>query len=403
MTEVSAIWIGIDVGKHHHHACAVDSTGTVLWSKRVRNDQQEIEDLIARAADTSDQALWAVDVTGAVASLLITVLTSADQPLLYIPGRVVHTMTHAFAGEGKTDAKDARVIAETARIRSDLRVVELPDALIVELRQLTSYRADLVADRVRYMNRLRSMLNTVFPALEAGLEYFGTTALLLVSALCTPEEIRSAGADGIGSLLAEHKVRGDRMNKIVAIAVEAGERQTCTVPGESGAALLIKRLAHRLLVIDSELHEIDKTIARRFREHQWAHILESVPGMGPGLGADFLIGVGGDLTTFDSAAKLAAYAGLAPVPRDSGRVSGNLRRPKRYNRGLRRVFYLAALSSIRVDGPSRAYYDRKRAEKRVHTRALLAVARKHVDVLWALLRDGREFTLHAPGALHSAA
>ena len=88
----------------------------------------------------------------------------------------------------------------------------------------------------------------------------------------------------------------------------------------------------------------------------------------------------------------AAYAGLAPVPRDSGRVRGNLHRPKRYHRGLRRVFYLAALSAIKVqDGPSRRFYLRKRDEGKRHTQALIALARRLVDVIWALLRDGREF------------
>ena len=84
------------------------------------------------------------------------------------------------------------------------------------------------------------------------------------------------------------------------------------------------------------------------------------------------------------------------MPQDSGRVSGNLRRPKRFNRRLRRVFYLAALSSLRTGGPSRQFYDRKRGERLVHSQALLALARRLVDVLWALLRDGREFTLDKP-------
>ena len=60
---------------------------------------------------------------------------------------------------------------------------------------------------------------------------------------------------------------------------------------------------------------------------------------------------------FGTPNRLAAYAGLAPVPRDSGRVQGNLRRPKRYHRALRRVFYLAALSAMkRENSPSRAFY-----------------------------------------------
>ncbi|MFI6046118.1 transposase, partial [Nocardia sp. NPDC051321] len=116
-----------------------------------------------------------------------------------------------------------------------------------------------------------------------------------------------------------------------------------------------------------------------------------------GLGAEFLVGTGGDLANFASAGRLASYAGLVPVPRDSGRVSGNLHRPKRYNRRMRRVFFMAALSSLKTtDGPSRRFYDKKRGERLIHTQALLALARRLVDVLWALLRDGREFSMENP-------
>ena len=119
------------------------------------------------------------------------------------------------------------------------------------------------------------------------------------------------------------------------------------------------------------------------------------PALGPAW-AEFLVITGGDLASFTTAGRLASYAGLVPVPKDSGRVTGNLRRPKRYNRRLRRVFYLAALSSIRADGPSRRFYNRKRGERLIHSQALLALARRLVDVLWALLRDGREFTPNSP-------
>src|SRR5208283_183029 len=76
-------------------------------------------------------------------------------------------------------------------------------------------------------------------------------------------------------------------------------------------------------------------------------LLESLPGFGPNLEGEFLAVTGGNLAAFVTAGRLASYAGLVPVPQDSGRISGNLRRPKRYNRRLRRVFYLAALSSLR--------------------------------------------------------
>lgn len=91
--------------------------------------------------------------------------------------------------------------------------------------------------------------------------------------------------------------------------------------------------------------------------------------------------------------------GVAPVPRDSGKVSGNLRRPQRYNRRLQRVFYTSALFSIRRSKESRRFYDRKRAEGKRHTQAVLALARRRVDVLWALLRDQRCYEPTPPTAL----
>ncbi len=71
---------------------------------------------------------------------------------------------------------------------------------------------------------------------------------------------------------------------------------------------------------------------------------------------------------------------------------------------MRRVFFMAALSSLKVtDGPSRWFYDRKRGERLIHTQALLALARRLVDVLWALLRDGREFSMENPIPVAAAA
>jgi len=185
--------------------------------------------------------------------------------------------------------------------------------------------------------------------------------------------------------------------------VQAAHEQTVALPGEATTAVLIKRLARKLLDLDREIKDTDKLITGRFREHPQAPIIESLPGMGPILGAEFLVAVGGDVHgAFGNSGRLAAYAGLVPVAKDSGRVIGNWRRPKRYNRALRRVFYMAALSSLKADGPSRAFYQRKRGENRIHTQALLALARRLVDVLWALLRDNRRFTPAAPITATSA-
>lgn len=162
-------------------------------------------------------------------------------------------------------------------------------------------------------------------------------------------------------------------------------------------------MARQSLELDREIKDTDRLVADRFRQHPQSPIIESLPGVGPHLGAEFIVATGGNLAAFATSGRLASYAGLVPVPQDSGRVRGNLRRPKRYNRRLRRVFYMAALSSIRADGPSRTFYQRKRSERCLHKQALLALARRLIDVLWALLRDGRLFTPTAPTPANTSA
>jgi transposase len=110
--------------------------------------------------------------------------------------------------------------------------------------------------------------------------------------------------------------------------------------------------------------------------------------MSPCLGAEFIAATGGDLEPFGTADRLATFAGLAPVPRDSGGVSGNMCRPHGFHRGLLRAFCLSALASLRTCPASRTYYERKRKEGKNHQQALLPLARRRVNVLWAMIRDG---------------
>lgn len=64
---------------------------------------------------------------------------------------------------------------------------------------------------------------------------------------------------------------------------------------------------------------------------------------------------------------------------------------------------MAALSSIKPDGPSRTFYLRQRAQGKIYTQALIALARRLVDVLWAVLRDDREFQPSKPIKVLAAA
>lgn len=390
------IWAGVDIGKTHHHCVVLDAEGKRLLSRRVLNDEPELLALLADVLAIDENVVWAVDVTEGMATLLISVLLNHGQQLLYIPGLAVNRASAGYRGTGKTDAKDATVIADQARMRRDLTVLRPDDERTIELRVLTNRRADLNADRTRRVNRLRSQLTSIFPALERSLDLGNVGPLTLLTGYQTPAALRRTGRRRLETWLRNRKVRSPEA--LAEAAVEAAERQHTAVPGEKITAQVILTLAKEVTGLNEQITEIDKLIAARFREHELAEVISSMPGIGPLLGAEFLAATSGDMSRFGTADRLASLAGVAPVPRDSGNVSGNLHRPRRYHRGLQRVFYTSALISIRNCDASRRFYERKRAEGKRHTQAVLALARRRVNVLWALIRDGRCYQRELPVA-----
>lgn len=380
------IWAGVDIGKEHHHCVVIDAQGKRLLSRRVLNDETVLLELIGDVLALSQDVLWAVDINHGGAALLIGLLLGHGQPMTYLTGLAVHQASAGYRGQGKTDAKDAFVIADQARMRNDLGLLRPGDEIAVDLRTLTGRRTDLVCDRTRQINRLRAQLLEIFPALERTLALTNRGPVLLLTGYQTPAALRRSGAKRIETWLRNRKVKNAAA--IAAAALEAAVGQQTSLPGENLAAAMVARLAKGVIALDEEIAELDALIEARFREHPHAEVIRSLPGMGALLGAEFIAATGGAMDAFGTPDRLAGFAGLAPVPRDSGRVSGNMRRPRRYHRGLLRAFYLSSMASLRTCPASRAYYQRKRDEGKGHKQAVLALARRRANVLWAMLRDG---------------
>ncbi|WP_026338600.1 IS110 family transposase [Nocardiopsis sp. CNS-639] len=395
MSTHQRIWVGIDAGKGHHWAVAIDAEGSRLLSRKVVNDEAEILDLIADVCGLADEVRWAVDISSRPSALLLALLLGHDQEVVYIPGRTVNRMSGAFAGDHKTDAKDAQTIAETARMRSDFRALELAPDLVGELALLTSYRANMTGDRVKMINRLRELLVGICPALERSFEFRKRPGLVLVSGYCTPSALRRMGVGRLTAWLAKRDIRN--ASYFAHKAVEAAKSQTTSLPGEKRAAALASDLARQILDLDERIKRIDREIADVLGQDERGAIIQSMPGMGPLLTAEF-IALAGDLSAYRDAGHLASHAGIAPVARDSGKRTNNNRRPRHYSRRLCRLFYLSAQSALLRPGASQEYYRRKRAEGMIHPQAVLCLARQRINVLWAMLRDGRPYAHPVPGA-----
>ena len=382
------VWAGIDAGKEFHWACVLDASGAEMLSCKVENDEVDLLKLIDEVLSMAEDVVWATDQPGGSAALLLALLWERDQRVLYIPGLTVDRARDAYRGESKTDARDAHVIADQARMRSDLGGLTASEGDLAELQLLLARRRDLVADRTRSVTRLRETLLALFPALERALDLNRRGALTLVAHYQTPASIRRMGRKRLTSFLKNRGVKG--ADALAEKALAAAKAQSATLPAEDVAARIVVELAGEALDVKERVEALDGELRQRFFARPEAKILASLPGMGPILGAEFLVETG-DLSAFESSDKLAAYAGLVPAAHDSGKRIGNDRRMRGGNKVLKRVFYQSAFASLRSAPESRAFYDRKRREGKKHTQALIALARRRVNVLWAMLRDGTTF------------
>lgn len=388
--------IGIDVAKEFHWATAIDGqTGEVFLSRRVGNEPASIEallDELFRLEGEHGAATVGIDVVGGIASLLTAMLAEAGLMLVHVPGLAVNRARQGTAGgEHKSDPRDARVIAELVRSRDDLRPLGLGSELDAELRLLVGRRRELVIDQTRRLGRLRDLLASIHPGLEQIVDPTGKASLWLLSRYATPAEIRRAGkARLVSHLLRAGQLRQANIERLAEQAITAARAQRTTVPGERVAADLVRELAHEALVVRERLATLDAQLEEALARHPDAALIRSLPGMGATLTAEFIAEAGG-ISRFPTPDRLAAAAGLAPILKQSGKVR-YLRRASGGNKALKRVFYQSAFCSLQHPA-SRTFYDRKRAEGKRHHQALIALARRRIDVLHAILRTRQPYNL----------
>lgn len=380
------VWIGLDVGKEEHFADVLDDNGDPLFARSVSNDEADLDDLLARAGQHGAAGL-VIDQPGSIARLAIVVAARAGVPVAYVPGLVMRRAADLYPGEAKTDRRDAFVIADTARLRR--RQVHWLDTgsddLLEQLRVLNGYDVDLAADQTRLANRLRDALTSVSPALERAvgsrLAHAGVRDLL--ARLPTPTALRGAGRARITRAV---KTRSPRLAAKLADAVIAAlDAQAVTTPAEAAFGRVIAELAGELDRVHRRRDALAAEIEEVFLAHPFGRILVSLSGVGPRTGARILAEVG-DGTRFANGSKLASYAGLAPVTRQSGSSLRGESKSRRGNHRLKNAMFLAAFASLR-DPESKAFYDRKRAEGKRHNAALICLARRRCDVILAMLRN----------------
>ena len=234
-------------------------------------------------------------------------------------------------------------------------------------------------------------MTQIHPALERviGPRLDHPAVLDLLETWPTPAALTTAGKARVRTRLLKRAPRiGGRLTEEIFAALAA---QTVVVTGTNAAAVVLPRLAAQLASLRAQragVAEVAEKVEELVAAHPLSKVLTTMPGVGVRTCARLLTEVVGK--DFPTAGHLASYAGLAPVTRRSGSSIRGEHPPRGGNKVLKRALFLSAFAAL-SDPVSRAYYDRKIAQHKRHNEALIALARRRCDVLYAMLRDGKPY------------
>lgn len=394
------VFCGIDVGKSAHYAVVLDRDGDdPVMRGPVAQDEAGLRALLAEVKSMG-RALVVVDQFGSFGRLAVEVARDEGVDVAHIPPRRFRQVSETY-GEDKSDAKDAFIIADTARSQPrSVDPVPLRGEAAAELKALSVARDVAVRERTRMYNRVHDMIGQVCPALEQVFtkeKLHNDLEIRLVAKYGGPAGFRKAGRARASRWAASLKYHGNAGPAKVAEVFEAMGRQSVAMPAAEVIEAQVRRYAERIIELESEEDEINAAMADLAPLLPEVAVLKSVPGIGDVYAAVIAVEVG-DVSRFADASHLASYGGVAPAREESGTSVRKRKRRKGGNRRLKNALIQSAQRAVACDEGARLYYDRKREDGKGHSQALRALARRRVDLIYALLSNG---TLYEPS--HSAA
>ena len=369
------VWVGLDVGKSAHHAHALDHDGNTLYDKPLKQDEKAIRTMLGKLSKHG-RVLLVVDQPNTIGSLPLTVARNMGIAVAYLPGTAMR--------------RTAQLLPET------LRDAGPDDETLAALKLLAGHDEDLAHESTRHVNRLRSLLLQTHPAFERALKGERITrdaTLALLERYGGPMGVKRAGIEDVKDWA---KSNGLRAGRIIDDMFKAIGEQTVTVPGTLMAETIIPSIAHDIKTIRDRRREIGTQVEALLEDRPLLTVLTSMPGIGVRTASNILLGIGGDIANFKSAAHLAAYAGIAPVTGQSGTGIKGERPSGRGNKRLRNALWQSLFVAGTKHPPSIAYYKRKREQGTHHNAAVICLARRRCDVIYSMLKNG---TLYQEPAL----
>ena len=388
-------FVGIDIASEKHVVAAVNEAGEALLKPTSFGEDAagyaKLFELLGAPAET----LVALEATGHYWKNLFAELAARGfEVALLNPVR-----THRFAAEDlqrtKTDAIDAIGISRFAAQKRPA-VTRLPDAATEELRELVRHRDRLVQDFGDRTRQLHRLVDLGFPEFTRHVRRLDTP---LATAILHGYPTAAAYLDLRWKKLAKFRYDGVHIvgDEIAKSLIETAK---VSVGRHHGFAyqIQVQHACEDMDILRRRIASLDRDIEKKLGEHAVGSLLTTIDGVGTTTAAK-LIAELGDPADFRGAGALAAYVGVIPALRHSGK-----RAPARAgltplgNARLRAALWMPTLVAVRHNPWLKAYYDRLRARGKLRKVALVACMRKLLAAVYSVSKHRQPFVPRIAGA-----
>lgn len=381
------IYVGIDVAKDKHDCFAMNSDGEILIENlTVANNLDGFETLynsLMNLSDSLDNIKVGLEATGHYSNNILNFLTEKGfniylinplQTNLYVKGQSLR--------KTKTDKLDAHVIA-TMLISDNLKPYIPVSYHISELKSLTRHRFRLVKENSKFKTSLVRLVDIVFPELPKIVSSVAQkSCLALLCELPNAKKIAECNLTHLTHLLSDNSNK--KFDRDKAIQIRELARKSIGLNSDS-VSFELKQTISIIQFIQEQLDDVEK----RIKEIN-SPIL-SIPGISFKTAGSILAEIG-DISRFDSPAKLLAFAGLDPSMYQSGKFfSTHSVMVKRGSKYLRFALMTAARMVCMNDATFNEFKNRKIAEGKHYMVAMGHVAKKLVRVIYYLLKTNNVY------------
>ena len=382
-------YAGIDIASETHFVAVVDAAGEVIQkSTSFGEDARGYGKLFELLGPATEMALVAMEATGHYWKNLFAALASNGyQVALLNPLR-----TNRFAAEDmrrtKTDAIDAMGIARFAAQKRPA-VSRLPEAVTEELRELIHLRDRLMQDKQDRVRQLHRAVDLGFPEFTRHVRSLDSElATTILSEYPTAEAFLRVRPKTLSNL----KYDGRHFVGL-ELATQLLEAAKVSVGAHHGTAyrVQVKYFCQDINTLRERLRSLDRDIENRLDDHEVGKLLTTIGGIGSNTAAR-LVAVLGNPADFRDERALAAYVGVVPALKQSGKRTGMRAGSTHYgNADLRTALYMPTLVAVRHNPWLKAFYERLVAVGKPRKVALIAAMRKLMHAVYSVAKNRKPF------------